>query len=152
VLSSVTDVMKKVVIFAIAVALNGCSDSGTQPQAPEGFILTTDRSSYHFSYNGVWDTLQLTLLNATDSTIQYWWPSYLQLSTDSGWQILDIACGGFHDPPLPPYHKVTKSWFVITDSNAHFPEGTYRLLAELSVDSLTYLRLVPSNSFRMAYK
>ena len=130
------------------------SSHPTEPSTPKTMFLTLNRSSYYFSTETFLDTLFISLVNNSDTTIISWWPTYLYFKADTGWTLEDISDGAYYTI-LKPTQQTTIPWFVSTDSLLRWPVGIYRIDAEVhfrdSTDSERF-RLVPSPEFILTYK
>jgi hypothetical protein len=141
-------------LIFLAVIVTGCNDPApVDGSSGEGYIITTDTTEYFFSTSSAREFITLTIFNNTDTTIKSFGVPTPHHKTDSGWIGLYIACGG-QNVILPPRQTIKLQTVIMTDSLHHYPEGTYRMHLEITIEGGTYgqMRFTESNEFRMRYR
>ena len=149
-----TQVIAVAVVILFLTNVNCKDPQVTQPVVPKQITISTDRSSYYFSTSTFRDALFITLFNNSDSTVYSWFPTYLYLKVDTGWEWQVIWDGAFYNT-IRPGQSMTTPWFVHTDSIDHFPNGTYRIVAQMYADTAATSRhfvLRSTPEFTLKYK
>jgi hypothetical protein len=152
--------MEKVLLysaFCLSLAFSQvcCTETSTEPTSSLPLGATTDKGRYVFSTETVKDTIQITVFNASDSTIFMWFPlEYLDFKqSDGGWNtILTIDTSPLG--PVMPGGSASMSTWVLNDDSSLI-QGIYSFSGTAFKDSCVYSGCrsisVRSNEFSLTW-
>lgn len=142
------------IVFLSVISFN-CDLIDSKDPLPNQIVITVDKSEYFFVSNYQNDSILIYLYNGSDDAVYSWYPSYTQLLTDTGWILKGMPDGGILKTILPGQSDVFPYSIVVRPGYENlFPEGLYRFVCEINVDTVGPIKTfvtVPSNSFFMKY-